>query len=140
MTIKEIYKRISNVFSKPPVSPIGKDGLPIPPPELINLVAGTDDLDWFWKSGALGADSMLEILKKNGLVMEEFNSVLDFGCGIGRVLRHFNNIHGPVFYGTDYNPKLINWCKKNLKFARFSTNQLVGSLEYIDQQFDFIYA
>ncbi len=140
MKIKGIFERISDLIKRPPMGPLGKDGLPVPPPELINLVAGTDDLDWFWKSGELGADSMLEILKKNGLAMEDFNSVLDFGCGIGRVLRHFKNISGLKFYGTDYNPELIQWCQNNLKFATFNTNKLVGKLKYRDQQFDFIYA
>ena len=73
---------------------------------------------------------MLEILYKNGLSMEKFDAVLDFGCGIGRVIRHLRNVHGPCYYGTDYNPKLIAWCRHNLKFARFSTNHLVGKLGF----------
>ena len=140
MATKKLLNFLKDMFHTSTDDPSSPDGMPIPSPELITLVAGTDDIDWFWKSGALGASSMLEILYKNGLSMEKFDAVLDFGCGIGRVIRHFRNVHGPRYYGTDYNPKLIAWCRHNLKFARFSTNHLIGKLEFKDRQFDFIYA
>jgi SAM-dependent methyltransferase len=140
MALKRFENYIEEILHMTPRDPSSPDGMPIPPPDMITLVAGTDDLDWFWKSGQLGANSLLEILQKNGLAMEKFKAVLDFGCGIGRVLRHFRNVRGPQFYGTDYNPQLIGWCQHNLRFARFSTNPLVGRLQYSDGQFNFIYA
>ena len=115
-------------------------GLPIPPGKLIYLVLGSEDVSWFLSSGKLGVESMQDILNKNGLLLDEFEAILDFGCGAGRVMRHLHNINGPALFGTDYNPELIAWCHKNLKFADFQTNPLVGSLEYKDECFDFIYA
>jgi SAM-dependent methyltransferase len=117
-----------------------KGGLPIPPQKLIYLVLGSKDISWFLSSGKLGVESMQGILEKNGLLLEEFDAILDFGCGVGRVMRHLHNIKGPSLFGTDYNPDLIGWCKTNLKFADFQTNPLVGLLDYKDQSFDFIYA
>lgn len=115
-------------------------GLPIPSLQLIYLVTGSYDVTWFLTSGKLGADSMQDILKKNGLDINNFHAILDFGCGVGRVIRYFNHLNGPKLYGTDYNPDLIAWCRKNLKFAEFRNNLLADSLEYRDEQFDFIYA
>ena len=114
--------------------------LPLPPASLLRAVAGTDDIDWFLKSGAMAAQSMREILEKNGLTIENFNAILDFGCGSGRVMRHWKELTGPILYGQDYNPKLVAWCQRNLTFARFQVNPLEGRLEYQDGVFDFIYA
>jgi SAM-dependent methyltransferase len=117
-----------------------RGGLSIPPFHLIYLVAGTNDIRWFLTSGELAAKSMHDILMKNRLDMGEFPSILDFGCGVGRVMRHWHGLKGPVLYGSDYNPDLIAWCRSNLKFAHFQTNSLAGGLDYQDKKFDFIYA
>jgi SAM-dependent methyltransferase len=42
--------------------------------------------------------------------------------------------------GSDYNPKLIDWCARNLPFARFSFNEAEPPLPFEDGAFDFIYA
>jgi SAM-dependent methyltransferase len=117
-----------------------KGGIPIPPFHLIYLVAGTNDIPWFLRSGELAARSMQDILKKNGLDIERFGSILDFGCGVGRVIRHWNTLKGPVLFGTDYNRNLIAWCQNNLRFANFQTNPFAGGLDCQDGKFDFIYA
>jgi SAM-dependent methyltransferase len=116
------------------------DGTPLPGPQLMNAVAGTSDVEWFLTSGALGAQSIEAILSRAGLAMAEFSRVLDFGCGVGRVMRHWAKVTGPELHGTDYNPALIQWCQVNLRFARFQVNPLVGQLPYADSYFDFIYA
>jgi ubiquinone/menaquinone biosynthesis C-methylase UbiE len=73
------------------------------------------------------------------LQIEQFHSVLDFGCGVGRVMRNWHKTPGPNWHGTDYNPELINWCRNNLKFAEFRINELGGQLPYEAESFDFIY-
>src|SRR5262249_34518466 len=64
----------------------------------------------------------------------------DFGCGVGRVLRHLPTLTGARLAGCDYNNELIDWCRANLCFAEFSTNQAEGRFQYGDGSFDFIYA
>ena len=117
-----------------------KLGLPIPPGRLIHLVAGTEDVNWFLDSGANAARSLREILARNGLAVETFGSILDFGCGVGRVLRHWRGLRGPALHGADYNPALIAWCRANLAFARFQVNGLDRPLESDDESFDLVYA
>jgi SAM-dependent methyltransferase len=42
--------------------------------------------------------------------------------------------------GTDYNPRLVEWCQGNLSFAHVGTNDLSPPLTYADGQLDLIYA
>ena len=113
--------------------------LPIPPAKLIYLVSGHRDLATFLRSGRATNEAIRRLLNKHGLKIEQFDSVLDFGCGVGRVMRHWQKTQGPTWHGTDYNPDLVNWCKHNLKFAEFRVNQLSGQLPYEAESFDFIY-
>jgi SAM-dependent methyltransferase len=113
--------------------------LPIPPGRLIYLVAGHRDPEEFLRSGRATSEAIQRLLNKHGLKIEQFESVLDFGCGVGRVIRHWHKAQGPQWHGTDYNPDLINWCRNNLKFAEFRINELSGQLPYDAESFDFIY-
>ena len=115
------------------------DGLPLPPPEMIRLVAGIENTAVFYWGGVLGARWIKGILAKNGLDINQFGAILDFGCGCGRVMRHWESLTGPQLFGTDYNPYLIEWCRRSLLFAQFQTNALAPPLSYEDGQFDLIY-
>jgi SAM-dependent methyltransferase len=116
------------------------DKLALPPARLIYLVTGQYRIEPFLENGALGSECIRGVLSKNGLDIETFQSILDFGCGCGRVMRHWSNLPHSRLYGTDYNPSLIEWCREGLPFAQFSVNQLEGRLSYNDGQFDFLYA
>lgn len=117
-----------------------KQGRPVPPGRLIHLVANTEDVAWFLGTGELAARSIRAILDRNGLAIERFGSILDFGCGAGRVIRHWADLNGPTLHGTDYNPELISWCRDALPFARFAVNGLDRPLEAPAASYDFIYA
>ena len=97
---------------------IAPDGLPLPPTKLIVLVAGTPEPEWFLESGALAARSIRGALGKAGVELERMGAILDFGCGCGRVLRQWAHLDGPEIWGTDYNERLVAWCRENLPFAQ----------------------
>lgn len=115
-------------------------GVPLPPSSLMHLVAGSEDVSWFLDGGERAASSLRFILARNGVSLQSLGSILDFGCGVGRVLRHWEHLEGPILHGTDYNPALVGWCIKNLPFAQFRVNGLGGGLSYSDESFDLIYA
>jgi SAM-dependent methyltransferase len=75
-----------------------------------------------------------------GREFETLGAVLDFGCGCGRVMRRWADVSGPAFFGSDYNPDFIYWCRENLSFARFAVNRLEPPLPFDDEQFDLVYA
>ena len=117
-----------------------KKGLPIPPPHLLRLVGGTEDVARFLGSGGDAVRGIREILEKNGLRLEDFEAILDFGCGAGRVLRHMAEVRGPSLHGADYNAELIAWCRQNLGFAEFQNNGLGGGIAGPSWRYDFVYA
>ena len=116
------------------------DGLPHPTPRLIYLVSGQFSIQAFHENGALGARCIRRALAACGYEIESFRAVLDFGCGCGRVLRHWSGVSGPRFFGCDYNPLPIEWCRRGLPFAEFSVNPLEGPTVYAEGAFDFVYA
>lgn len=117
------------------------DHLPIPPAHMIQEVVNTEEISWFLSSGRISFEGIRYTLQKSGFSPENFHSVLDFGCGCGRVIRYWYGIRGPRLYGTDYNPELIEWDQHKLRMiGKFSINQLAPPLSYLDASFDLVYA
>lgn len=117
------------------------DGVPIPPTRLIYLSTNGKVIGRFLYGGKMCHDSIVYAVTKSGHQIENFGSILEFGCGCGRVIRYWKNYTGPRVYGTDYNEDAIAWCKQHLGgIAEFNTNKLSPPLSYADGQFDFVYA
>ncbi len=115
------------------------DGLPIPPLSLRMLVAASPDIGWFLDSGRRGAESVRDTLLRNGRDVARCRAILDFGCGCGRVTRHWSGLPGEV-HGTDMNARLVEWCRRRLAFGRFARNGMAPPLEYESGRFDLVYA
>ncbi|RJP29451.1 MAG: class I SAM-dependent methyltransferase [Candidatus Omnitrophota bacterium] len=111
-----------------------------PSARMINLVTGCTKFTWFVESGKLAKFSIEEALSRNKIDYLNFNNMLDFGCGCGRVISHFYNHVGAKIYGVDINKYLIDWCKVNFDSAEFDFVKLSSRLPYPDNKFDFIYA
>ena len=116
------------------------DALPVPPPRLIVRVAGTADVGWFIESGRLGAASVRGALQRQGVELEDLDTMLDFGCGCGRVTRNWVGLTSVHVSGTDLNGPAVDWCRRYLPFARFEENGLEPPLVFGDDSFDLVYA
>jgi SAM-dependent methyltransferase len=110
------------------------DGPPLPPRRLMVRVAGTADADWFLRSGRAAFDAIAAHVP-----LDSLRSVLDFGCGCGRVTRYWEQFEGAVA-GSDVNAVAIEWCRANLTFARFAENALAPPLVFEPESFDLVYA
>ncbi len=120
--------------------PDDSSGVPLPPSDLMVLVAGTADREWFLTFGAAMFRVIQDALRRDGAEVTRLRSVLEFGCGCGRVLRYWSSVAGPAIHGIDYNEKLVDWCRRHLGFADCRRNRLQPPLPYDDAQFDFVYA
>jgi hypothetical protein len=58
----------------------------IPPMRFLMAVAGSAEIAIFLQGGQLARDSIRDILQSNGVCISDFRTILDFGCGCGRVL------------------------------------------------------
>ena len=114
--------------------------LPIPPPSLCFTVSANYNIEYFLRTGLQGAESIKEILARNGKPINDFSEILDFGCGCGRITRHWRELTKSNITGSDINPKLIRWAQKNLSFADFITNGISDVLPFDNDSFDLIYA
>jgi SAM-dependent methyltransferase len=116
------------------------DGFPLPPPALVYEISQTFDLETYIRSGVEHASVLRGVLASQGIAVGSLRSILDFGCGCGRVLRRWHDEANVDLHGSDYNPRLIDWCRRSLPFADFRVNGLAPPLAYDDESFDFIYA
>src|SRR3546814_3783335 len=74
------------------------------------------------------------------LALRSLRLVLEFGCGTGRVIRHFRNSDGVRLAWTDANPRPIAWDRENLPGIDFFHNELTPPLAFADESFDLVYA
>jgi SAM-dependent methyltransferase len=117
------------------------DGLPLPPPLLRVRVNGDPDPEAFLRLGREGARVIGEAVARHSPGgMEGLGAVLDFGCGCGRLARHWDALDGPEVFGCDLNPDAIAWCRANLRFMQADTNGLAPPLPHPSERFDLVYA
>lgn len=115
-------------------------GLPLPPPRLRVAVVGHADPELFLCDGRRHNELIREALARTGTEAGGLGSLLDWGCGCGRILRWWGDLPATEVSGCDYNPKLVRWVDRNLPFAEARVNQLAPPLPYAAGCFDFAYA
>jgi SAM-dependent methyltransferase len=115
-------------------------GLPVPPARLRVAVGPSfGDLDTFLASGQRHADLVHRLVEEQGSALESAAPLLDFGCGVGRIARHWHGLELGL-HGCDVNRRMIEWCRANLPFGRYDVNELAPPLPYDDDSFGLAYA
>ena len=117
------------------------DGLPLPPARLRAQIGPSHaDARVFLESGRLHAELIRDLLRENGRSVEDLDAILDWGCGCGRVLRHWSGLGRTHVFGCDINPKMIQWSRDNLPFAEVAVTDLAPPLPYGNSSLDLMYA
>lgn len=129
----------SGLRAPPPGADTG--GIPLPPARL-RAQAGPRHADarYFLDSGRHHAELIRSLLDQSGTAIEDLGSLLDWGCGCGRIMRHWSSLPSTDVLGCDINPRMVEWCNENLEFADASLNDLDPPLPYDDSTFDLVYA
>jgi SAM-dependent methyltransferase len=114
--------------------------MPTPSGELIARVAvGPDVPAFFWS----GRESVRELRRTLALVhrsLDSFASILDFGCGCGRMLLWLKELgQSSRLHGTDIDGDAIKWCRENLPYVTVGVNDADPPLPYPDGSFDLVF-
>jgi len=119
-----------------------RNAIPLPDDELIYLVVGSRDAVHFLQTGASDLAMIRELVASAGMSWQrKRRRVLDWGCGCGRIARHWQPYSDQVhLFGVDIDEELISWCRNHLHFGSFSLSRLEPPLPFPDAHFDVVYA
>ncbi len=115
-------------------------GLRLPGPVLRVATAGTADIEWFLGSGRLGFETIREFLAEVGLDIAQLDAALDFGCGCGRVLRHWPSTGRPKLYGCDIDGRAVRWLGRHMPWVETARTVGAPPLPWPDETFDLVWA
>jgi SAM-dependent methyltransferase len=129
--ISDVVRRLRESYQK-------TDHLPQVPPALIRYVSGHEDYNEYLRSGnEVMVMYNLATHYFAGKSMWDFATILDFGCGCGRLAQFLEK--PASMFGCDVNRRLIEFCKKAILFGNFYQNDLLPPLIYRDELFDLVY-
>lgn len=107
-----------------------------PPKALMHETFGPISYRGYWSGGLKTAELLVDLIAKE---CPHASSVLEWGCGPGRVLNHLVALLPKArFSGADCNVAAIEWCKQVID-ASFVLNGPFPPLPFHDGQFDFVY-
>jgi len=111
----------------------------LPPRHIANDALSSVDWTWFKASGEWDADRIVGLMEGHG--MPSPRSVLEWGCGPARVIRHLPaRLPQTMLVGSDYNAKSIDWCSRTIRGVKFVLNGLNPPLPFDDGSFSCVYA
>jgi SAM-dependent methyltransferase len=97
--------------------------------------------DRYYTLGKLELLRWFRLLEEHGFNIRSMGTVLEFGCGTGRLIQHFRHIEGLRLIGTDANPKMSEWCSDNISGITFHRNELEPPLAFAeDGSIDLVFA
>ena len=111
----------------------------LPPDEVLYETFKLDYFKYF-ESGRSTAEWIISSYKKHR--PQNPRSILDWGCGPGRVVRHLPELLSPgtTLVGSDFNPRSVEWCRENIPQVTFYENNIEPPLPWAAEKFDLIYA
>ncbi|PQJ80395.1 class I SAM-dependent methyltransferase [Polaribacter porphyrae] len=129
---KIIHRKSNRLFKE-------KNPNVILPPDFYLYETFSLNYDKFYTNGKPTAEWLINHISEFKKI--ENLSILDWGCGTGRVIRHLPNIleHSNLIFGTDYNKKYVKWCSENLNGIQFKLNDLKPPLDFENNSMDVIY-
>jgi len=81
------------------------------------------------------------ILRRNGYSFSQFDSILDFGCGFGRLTQHLFTVAPQArIFGCETESDLVQECRKRFSNGTFVQNDPTPPLDFAEEEFDFIYS
>ena len=113
----------------------------VPPSYLAYDAYSVPNWEFYHRSGTHLAEYLVERLIARGGEASPV-SVLEWGCGPGRIIRHLPKLLpvGSRICGSDYNPESIAWAREHIPGVEFYDNNLHSPLPFEDGSFDSTFA
>ena len=113
----------------------------LPPAHLQVRQVGSVWGEKFHTSGRAILDDLAKAFRDAGRPLEQAERILDFGCGVGRVLWNFQTFpHRGEIWGSDIDAESIAWDNANLShIGKFTCNPSLPPTQFPDDYFDAIY-
>lgn len=91
------------------------------------------------EDGKQSAFEIMEWARKHN--SREFQSILEWGCGVSRILRHlpeYMQYHAQI-HGCDINPAMIKWNMEHIDQVHYSLSPYSPPTAYGNEKFDMVY-
>jgi SAM-dependent methyltransferase len=105
---------------------------PFPPVELMQNVSGLTNEQDFAKHGS---DIYIALSEASPKPLSAYRSILDFGCGCGRLARMFKG-HPHDVQGCDIDRRHVDWINANLPPIKATLSSVLPPLPYPDNKFE----
>jgi SAM-dependent methyltransferase len=90
------------------------DGFPVPGARRIVGIGSSASTAWYLESGVRDLRRIFSALGAAGIDPEALGTVLDFGCGCGRITRGLHAWRAAHLVGCDIDAAAVHWCRQNL--------------------------
>lgn len=133
-----LFRIYETLASLRPSGAVPADSGALPPVSLRVKVAGTPLAFNYIDGGLKAVQSIDLILRAAGSSLDGQRSILEFGCGCGRVLSCLKRTRGVA--GCDVNRDLVKWVRRHLPEIDARVNGLEPPLPWADGSFDLVFA
>jgi 2-polyprenyl-3-methyl-5-hydroxy-6-metoxy-1,4-benzoquinol methylase len=113
---------------------------PLPDPERMRRVHGDGDPNAFVSVGYDVFHKLANAAERAcpGIWLRPNLQLLDWGCGCGRVARHFASLPGISISGVDVDADNVSWCQTQLPFGAWKTIPLRPPTDLGDSTYDVV--
>ena len=147
--LKTFYRRAIPDQIRYPIGKIRRSGLdsvrrlatpgPLPPRRLLQYVQMTPWIEEYLRVGELSHQAVCAAFEKHGLGTVSGTRILDFGCGLGRTLRHFRH-DSRELSGCDIDSRLIDWTRRAFPAMDVRLSSPSPPLPWTSSNFDGLFA
>jgi SAM-dependent methyltransferase len=113
-----------------------------PPLELRRITAAPDLPDFLW-TGLADMERFMALYYNAASIApgKHRSSILDFGCGCGRMVRFLSAYAADCsIHACDLNPEHVRWCHANLPAIQVAQSAVLPPLPYADKSFELVYS
>ena len=147
--LKALYHRSIPDHIRYPIGRLRRTGIdnlrrlssrdPLPPRKLLEFVQMTPWVDEYLRVGRLSHQAVNRAFDKHHLSTSKAVRILDFGCGLGRTLRFFQD-DSRHLSGCDIDPRLIDWTRQAFPRMDIQLSASAPPIPWEEQSFDGLFA